>query len=146
MCWVLPAEGTLANQKFIVLKSFTSHADPYYQYGLLMIDKPDYPKHVGFALSIDGQFTECEAPESDFDYDEWLHLAGTYDGSEMRLYLDGVEVATNSVSGKVDEVAVLDVVLTADEIKQVMTNGVQKTILAVDSRGKLTTSWGEIKL
>jgi large repetitive protein len=29
----------------------------------------------------------------------WLHLAGTYDGSEARLYVDGVEVASLPVSG-----------------------------------------------
>ncbi len=31
----------------------------------------------------------------------WRHLAATYDGSTLRLYLDGVQVATRSVSGSV---------------------------------------------
>jgi hypothetical protein len=29
---------------------------------------------------------------------EWVHVAGTYDGSELRLYVDGQLVATESVS------------------------------------------------
>ena len=29
----------------------------------------------------------------------WVHLAGTYDGSQMRLYVNGVEVNSEAVSG-----------------------------------------------
>ncbi|WP_436514338.1 LamG-like jellyroll fold domain-containing protein [Ekhidna sp. To15] len=32
----------------------------------------------------------------------WYHVAGTYDGTTMRLYLDGVEVATNGALGAND--------------------------------------------
>ena len=32
---------------------------------------------------------------------QWYHVAGTYDGSVMRLYLDGTERDTNTVSGSV---------------------------------------------
>lgn len=172
MAWVLPTEGTLNDQKFIVLKSFTAHAAPHYQYGLLMIDKAAYPQYVGFCVTIDDVCHRCSATETSFDYDEWHHLAGTYDGSEMKLYLDGAEVASESVSGdissydtpllfgayanldktstycfggNIDDVAILDFPLAAADIKHAMNAGVAKAILAVDCRGKLTTAWGEIK-
>jgi hypothetical protein len=33
--------------------------------------------------------------------DEWHHIAGTWDGSTMRLYLDGVEIASGPFSGTI---------------------------------------------
>ncbi len=38
---------------------------------------------------------------------EWIHLAGTYDGSILRLYINGQEVATQLASGPTDDTAVL---------------------------------------
>ncbi len=32
---------------------------------------------------------------------EWYHVAGTYDGTTMRLYVDGVEIGSRTVSGTV---------------------------------------------
>jgi len=70
------------------------------------------------------------------------HVAGTYDGSAMRLYLDGVEVGSLAVSGTVstatsvalsfpvetldgllDEVEIYDRALTAPEIAAIFAAG-----------------------
>jgi hypothetical protein len=75
---------------------------------------------------------------------EWHHVAGTYDGSEMHLYVDGVHVANRSTSlfvdpgssypisvnawpgstccnyeGKIDEVLVYNRSLSATEIESI---------------------------
>ena len=36
-------------------------------------------------------------PSNDFDLTEWHHYAGSYDGSTIRLFIDGQEVAQNKV-------------------------------------------------
>lgn len=33
------------------------------------------------------------------DLDDWQHVAGVFDGSELRLYHDGVEIASNNATG-----------------------------------------------
>lgn len=78
----------------------------------------------------------------------WSHLAGTYDGTTVRLFVNGVQVATRAVpgpltpsanplriggnsvwgeyfSGRIDEVRVYNRVLTAAEIQADMNRAVQ---------------------
>jgi hypothetical protein len=45
----------------------------------------------------------------------------------------------------IDEVAIFDVALTPDEIKDVMNNGLYQSVLAVQPNGKLSTVWGRLK-
>ena len=81
---------------------------------------------------------------ADFEDGDWHHIAGTYDGTTQRLYVDGTEILSKDVAlnlstsappafvignlnlgssyseafdGRIDEVAVWDDALTADEIK-----------------------------
>lgn len=67
--------------------------------------------------------------------DEWHHVAWTYDGKAMRLYLGGKEVATSDISaplqfgkntviapnlsGQLDELAIFQRPLSADEIARI---------------------------
>ncbi len=82
------------------------------------------------------------------DYNRWIHLAGTYDGEIMRLYVDGVEIGNQLISGNIpvddnpvtigaeengdipqdvvgelegsiDEVRMYNRALTADEIQEI---------------------------
>jgi hypothetical protein len=84
---------------------------------------------------------------SDIDVGAWTHLAGTYDGSSLRIYVNGVNEATeypwrplvndNSQSlvfgtsyvsyfnGIIDEIAFYNRALTAEEIEQNYQNGLQ---------------------
>ncbi|MFQ6044157.1 MAG: LamG domain-containing protein [Candidatus Poribacteria bacterium] len=97
---------------------------------------------------------------------EWHHLAGTYDGSVQRIYLDGkvadetswsgtftiiskgIAIGTDNeglfqwLSGLVDDFAIYTRALTEREVKQDMEKGVAS---AVSSSGKLTTVWGKVK-
>ncbi len=97
--------------------------------------------------------------------EEWHHVSTTYDGDTIRQYIDGeldVEFGPagkiNSIEvvfrigkaqtglagmvGLVDEVAIYNRALTVDEIKQDMENGV---FFAVSPKGKLATTWGQLK-
>ena len=76
--------------------------------------------------------------------DEWYHTAGTCDGSEINIYVNGVKGTPNTISGgiiktagqdvqigaravgdlvfngTIDEAAIFNVCLTEDEIKEIM--------------------------
>jgi hypothetical protein len=105
-----------------------------------------------------------------FSSDEWHHVAGTYDGKEIVLYIDGERKAGMAAqgdmapavggpvfigtkhpnapagdywNGMIDEVAIFNKGLTADEVKDVMA-GFTKG-LAVSNRGKLATRWARMK-
>ncbi len=101
------------------------------------------------------------------ELEEWHHVASTYDGEKVRQYIDGeldVEIdapAGNITSvdavfrigksqtslggaiGYVDEVAIYNRALSADEIKQDMDEGV---LFDVTPNGKLATTWANLKL
>ena len=96
---------------------------------------------------------------------EWHHVVAIYDGKMIKQYIDGKldasvagggEIANQdvefrvsqaqtglpSMTGKIDEVAVYDRALDLDEIKSDMKNGIY---FAVDSNGKLATTWAHLK-
>ncbi len=97
---------------------------------------------------------------------EWHHVAGTFDVTNgVTVYVDGAEVAQDAPGGNepcdgtvpvriasrvdgqflkavVDEVAMWDRVLSAEEVALNMTGALAT---AVESSGKLATSWGRVK-
>ena len=101
--------------------------------------------------------------------DKWYNIVGVFDGSEVKVYVDGEEAASvkhddgkivdgdGPISigdnnegiapdyrfvGVIDEVAVYNRALSKNEIQQKM---MSDHTLAVKSEGKLTTTWGGIK-
>lgn len=98
---------------------------------------------------------------------EWVHIAYWTDNKDKkrRIYINGKQVAEDAgksaylgtagdtmigswgatgqkFNGMIDEVQVWNRAITEDEIEQSMTD---MTKLAVDSSGKLTSTWGNIK-
>jgi hypothetical protein len=53
---------------------------------------------VGFNMSIDGVWQEANSDEI-LGLNTWYHIAGVYDGSTMKLYLNGGLITTTDVSG-----------------------------------------------
>ncbi|MEE8468491.1 MAG: LamG-like jellyroll fold domain-containing protein [Planctomycetota bacterium] len=52
-----------------------------------------------FLVHLNGAYVAADASEPLLETGRWHHLAGVFDGSEVRLYLDGVLVASASGSG-----------------------------------------------
>lgn len=105
--------------------------------------------------------------------DTWHHVAGTYDGQNIRVFVDGKLVgekggakrdlapSTKTLSigvrgdtkdihwfaGLVDEAAIFNTALTEKEIAAIANNpgGLTAQFLAVSPRGKTAISWGELK-
>lgn len=101
---------------------------------------------------------------------EWTHLAGTYDGSQMKLFVNASEKVSAACStqpatsedpltfgytgsyhtyfkGIIDDIGIFKAPLTEDDIKKIMDQGLARAtgIEAVLSRGKLAITWGGIK-
>ncbi len=53
-----------------------------------------------FSVHLDGHYTTAEAREPKLETGKWHHVAGVFDGSEVRIYVDGVVVARRKGSGK----------------------------------------------
>lgn len=100
---------------------------------------------------------------------QWYHVAGTFDGKQLAVYIDGaLENAQNhggplttsdwpviigSYAGLgfksnaiIDELAVFNVALDEKDINTIMNEGLEKGAgLAVSPKGKLATVWAEMK-
>ncbi|MXV73883.1 LamG domain-containing protein [Candidatus Poribacteria bacterium] len=130
-------------------------------------------KAFSFALSSedaddgDGLLTYLNSANS-YDVNEWHHVVGTYDGKEMKIYVDGKLEGTSGVQsgpinypdrvffsmgaykddnedfvlkGMLDEVRLYDRALSEKEVS----NNLEAEGLAVDPAGKLSLTWGQIK-
>jgi len=98
--------------------------------------------------------------------DVWYHTVVSYDGSEVKMYVDGKEVTSRKdwagkevnggisrigghdaggdcFEGLMDDVAMFNVALGEDDIKT-LANGIRNAS-AVSKKGKLTTTWSTIK-
>ena len=101
------------------------------------------------------------------ELDKWYHAAFVLDGTDVKVYLDGAEVAavtiptetpntevnveigavvyrSNYYEGILDEVAVFNATLSEEDISAIMNGGLE-SVLAVSSAGKLTTTWANVK-
>ena len=57
---------------------------------------------IGFLLWRDGQPLILAGPDIGGETDRWIHLAGTYDGKRMALYVDGQLAAEKAQEGFLD--------------------------------------------
>jgi hypothetical protein len=136
--------------------------NPYGNGYLMWIEVPNEPCGLVFSP---GRADDRSAVQ--IDTDRWYHLAFTraVDGG-MKFYIDGEMVkeapstsgpiATKAgplsiggqspqiVDGLIDEVIFFNTVLEEEDIDSIMTSGLEQA-LAVSAKGKLTTTWAQVK-
>lgn len=116
-----------------------------------------------FGIWSGGGFTGGVWGKTVVEPEKWYHIVGLYDGSEMKLYVDGtLEAAVKQGGdvdqagellfgtfggekfiGKLDEIIFFDRGITEAEIAELM-KGVA-AVLPVSANGLLTTTWGQLK-
>jgi len=135
-------------QKSLVEKAKPTHADPYYQFDMMLIDTVPLPKRAIWIVTVGG-VDYWYGASNVFGYVNWHHVVGTYNNSAAILYLDGIEIArgypnapaggamaqydtgiyigafrnlaktaANCFNGKIDDVRIYDQAFTAAQIRR----------------------------
>jgi hypothetical protein len=135
--WIAPEDN--AGYRTVLMKERPAGLS-YALYGAGKVGRP--------ALHAQTSSERSAAGPSALPLATWTHLAGTFDGSTLRLYVNGTQVATRALTGslaastealsiggnavwgewfqgRIDEVRVYSRVLTAADIQADMTRPVQ---------------------
>ncbi|MGQ9608455.1 MAG: LamG domain-containing protein [bacterium] len=111
-------------------------------------------------FGISNTSSRAIAPAGSYPLGEWYHLAATFDGTTLKVFINGKEKASakspvaecpdtntplqvgNRFAGVIDEFVMYNRALTDDEIKTDMA-GVS---LSIEAKNKLPILWGYLKL
>ncbi|SFR61831.1 LamG-like jellyroll fold domain-containing protein [Halogeometricum limi] len=90
-------EGTANDMRFVSKTTSSSNSDHYWMFS----EAQD--QQLRFRLKTGGSTTKLVAPSgTSLTSGTWIHAVATYDGSQMRIYKNGNEVASTSKSGNID--------------------------------------------
>jgi hypothetical protein len=110
-------------------------------------------------FGINDTSSRAIAPAGSYPLNKWYHVAATFDGDTLKLFIDGEEKSSakspvkqapetkesllvgNLFNGSIDAFVMYDRALTADEIKKDM-KGLN---LSVNPNVSLSATWGNIK-
>ena len=86
----------LGSRQTIAGKGYPNTGEPYYQYHVEIRAGGE----IYFPLSLNGtrQTTETSAT---INASQWYHIACVYDGSTIKVYIDGVEESSSNASGSI---------------------------------------------
>jgi hypothetical protein len=131
------------------------------------------PKGFSFRIWTSSGLSPGIYGSTELELETWYHIAGTYDGEMMKLYIDGVEeqdlksdvaadvdgawsgdiaapadqlqlkYSAETYIGAMDEIVIFNRALSADEIG-LLAQGWEAS-MAVDYHDKLSNTWGGIK-
>ncbi|MEC4814385.1 MAG: LamG domain-containing protein [Scytonema sp. PMC 1069.18] len=98
--WVFPSVAP-SGFKVIVSRQIGTvlHPDQFYLGFGPENGRMHYKWHLG--TDDNGTLREGDIYSGIPDVNRWIHMAGTYDGSMMRLYVDGVEIDNQPLTGSI---------------------------------------------
>jgi len=167
--WVKSDTKSMASG-MIIWKALGCSTWAQYGFGVGAIEAVSAPTNkLNFYYRKDNSGTSVIViDKNDIPVDEWVHVAGTYDGIQLSIYMNGNLVATQKSdgvpwasqekvyiggdpgcgiryvwSGLMDELLVFNVTLPIDDVKSLMRG--YAGAMAVSSVGKLATTWSDVK-
>ena len=101
--WYRPVSFNGNGNNPIVVKPYTSYASPYYQYILGVTGDQYYHDQAEFTfyVALQGGGKGVNTTAGSWIPGRWYHLVGTYDGSSVKLYVNGVLVSQTPGTGSV---------------------------------------------
>jgi hypothetical protein len=102
--WYRPVSFAGNGNNAIVSKGYIDHIAPHYEYHL-GVNGDQYssensrPGSFSFSVSPDNSRVYVETAANLWVPGNWYHLVGTYDGTEIRLYVNGVLQASAPATG-----------------------------------------------
>jgi hypothetical protein len=132
------------NNDRIILKPYssTSWTSPYAYYELYVMSD----RTPRFGLSINSAYTSVSS-STPVSLNTWNHIVATYNGSQMKIYLNGKEIASKNqtgsintnnepvyigtrtpvgneaIDGQIDDVRIYNYALTAEQVKALYNEG-----------------------
>ncbi|MEM7133170.1 MAG: Ig-like domain-containing protein [Chloroflexota bacterium] len=91
--------GTARDPRIISKSSSTSANDHVFMLSTVRVGSDT---RLRGRVRVGGTTTTLVANSGNLSVNQWYHAAMTYDGSTLRLYLDGIEVGSKPLSGGVD--------------------------------------------
>jgi len=98
--WVNPAKPATQIWLYYLISKWNYHAGNGRCYFIGLLDGAG----ITFFISKDGTdagMTRLDAGALEYGTNKWQHVAGVYDGKEMRIYIDGVEAGKKAAEGKI---------------------------------------------
>jgi hypothetical protein len=92
--WVKTDE--LGSRQTILDKGYSSSGEPYYQYHVEVRSGGE----VYFALSLGGTRKTAETSTT-LTAGQWHHIACVYNGSTIKIYIDGIEESSTNATGSI---------------------------------------------
>ncbi len=96
--WYKPISFRGSGSDPIIDKGYYSDQSPYYQYHLAVVGDTYPTQQARFEFYIaNSAFQDVRTGNNFWIPNVWYHLVGTYDGSTMRLYINGELIDTRTV-------------------------------------------------
>ena len=68
----------------------------------LLFDYPGADGRLKFILRIGGNYVDLSSTTNSWTADKWYHIVGTYDGSDMKIYVNGTLENSKSITGNIE--------------------------------------------
>ncbi len=94
--WLKADDLEVGDSRLISKATGTSSSEHYWMLGTLSENK------LRFRLRTGGLTSTLISDPEVFELEAWAHVAATYDGTDMRLYVNGTEMASLPLTGQID--------------------------------------------
>lgn len=102
--WFKPEDYHGTGYDALVLKPFTSHTPPYYQYILGIAGSHGLePYNFAFNVNVNGINTGINSGANTWIEGNWYHVVGLYDGQVLMLYVNGKLKKSLASEGSITE-------------------------------------------